>query len=301
MSLNSGNFFQRSIYIARFCIFSLVLASPFAQAQTASTDVNAGSLKFGPFTSGFEPTAGFKSGAEAENRAKAVFDFDGIQSDVNFAMSGAREGLFIVSWQIFDSPMAFNAGQLSSDTPQFEGVKKADTKVSSSATSNSNRMEYAVIRATGGSNDGLTFSSKGKNRIVGYWVNLPIQYKNPNNELTSGMLTVFYRGIEAESKKIKIDSIISSFLNSLEFSPGFSPVSYEKYKAEITKEKIRKELEKEMANKAMDNSGKDSKEPSPVNSVVIKDIYAVDQNGQCYRPSEKDGLVKIACPVHKSK
>ncbi len=301
MNFNVGNFIQRSIFIARLYILSLILSTQFVHAQSAANEINTGSLKFGPFISNFDGATGFKSGSDAENKAKALFDFDGIQSDINFAMSGPREGLFIVSWQFFDSPMAFSAGQLSSDVPQFEGVKKADTKVSSSATSNSNRIEYAVIRATGGSNDGLTFSSKGKTRLVGYWVNLPIQYKNPNNELTSGMLTVFYRGVETESKKIKIDSIIASFLNSLEFSPGITPISYEKYKAEVTKEKIRKELEKEMSSKASDTSGKDTKDSSSSNSVVIKEIYAVDQDGNCYRPTEKEGLKKVTCPVHKSK
>jgi hypothetical protein len=204
------------------------------QSQQAKLKTNE-PMKFGPFISNFQASADFKTGHEAEDKARELFANGGIESNIDFAMSGYRDGLFIVSWQFFEPSMAFSADQLTSSIPSIEFVKKSDTKVFPSSTNNANRFEYAITRATGFSNDNLTFTSKGKSRLVGYWVNLPIQFKNPRNEIESGMLSVFYRGIEVESKKIKIDLIISSFFNSLEFASGFKSISYENYKAEIQK------------------------------------------------------------------
>jgi hypothetical protein len=65
------------------------------------------------------------------------------------------------------------------------------------------------------------------------------------DEMLSGLLSVFYRGIETESRKNKIDSVIPAFMNSLEFKSGFSKISYENYKAEIQKKNIQRELETE--------------------------------------------------------
>jgi hypothetical protein len=216
------------------------------QSEQAKSNTN-GQMKIGPFISNFQASADFKSGYDAEGKARTLFTNDGIQSNIDFAMSGEQEGLFVVSWQVFEKGMAFTAVQLNQQgIPNFEFVKKSDTKVFVGSTNNANRFQYSITSATGLSNDNLTFVSKGKSRIVAYWVNLPIQFKNPSNEFESGMLSVFYRGIEAESKKIKIDSIISSFFNSLEFASGYKSISYENYKAEIIKKNIQRESETEV-------------------------------------------------------
>ena len=214
------------------------------QSEQAQSNTNE-PMKFGPFISNFQASTDFKTGHEADDKARELFANDGIESNIDFAMSGIRDGLFIVSWQFFEPSMAFSADQLTSSIPTFEFVKKADTKVFPSSTNNANRFEYAIYRATGFSNDNLTFTSKGKSRLVGYWVNLPIQFKNSKDEMLSGLLSVFYRGIETESRKNKIDSVIPAFMNSLEFKSGFSKISYENYKAEIQKKNIQRELETE--------------------------------------------------------
>jgi hypothetical protein len=280
--------------------FSMLIAPNFAFAQNPSSIPNS---NFGPFTSNFEIPSGWKSEDGSVAKAKNLFANDGIQSDINLVMSAPRDGVLIVSWQFFDAPMAFPAGQLIADIPTFEFVKKSDTKVFPGTTNNANRFEYALTRATGASNDNLTFSSKGKSRLVAYWVNLPIQLKNAKGELLSGMLSVFFRGSETEAKKNKVDSVISAFMDSLNLETGFTQISYEKYKDELTKEKLKKELMSEMAKNSdketlSDNTSKPT--PSPSTPMIV-DFYMVDKDGNCYRFEDKNSFKKITCPVHKSK
>jgi len=291
-----AKFFKLILFI-QFYIFSIFIIPNFSFAETPVT----GSIKeFGPFISNFEIPSDWKSDNNALSKANKIFTNDDIQSEINLALSAPRDGVLIVSWQFFESSMAFSADQLTSSIPTFEFVKKADTKVSPSSTNNANRFEYAIYRATGFSNDNLTFTSKGKSRLVGYWVNLPIQFKNSKDEMLSGMLSVFYRGSETESKKNKIDSVIPAFMNSLEFKEGFSKISYEKYKSDLAKEKIKNELIAEMAKESNKSISTDNanKTTSPKSTPNIVDFYMVDSEGICYRFEEKNSYKKVICPVH---
>jgi len=292
--------FIKFFVLFQFYAFSMFIAPNFVFAQNLTSGSN---FKFGPFTSNFESPSGWKSEDGSVTKANNLFSNDGIQSEINLAISAPRDGILIVSWQYFEAPMAFPAGQLISDIPSFEFVKKSDTKVFPGITNNTNRFEYALTRATGLSNDNLTFSSKGKSRLVAYWVNLPIQLKNAKGELLSGMLSVFYRGNEAEAKRNRVDSVISSFMDSLNIETGFAQISYEKYKEELTKEKIKKELMSEMAKNSgketpSENANKPTLSPS---TPMIVDFYMVDNEGSCYRFEDKNSHKRIACPVHKSK
>jgi len=291
-----AKFFKLILFI-QFYIFSIFIIPNFSFAETPVT----GSIKeFGPFISNFEIPSDWKSDNNALSKANKIFTNDDIQSEINLALSAPRDGVLIVSWQFFESSMAFSADQLTSSIPTFEFVKKADTKVFPSSTNNANRFEYAITRATGFSNDNLTFASKGKSRIVAYWVNMPIQAKNSNGERSTGMLTVFYRGIEAESKKNKIDSVIADFMNSLEFKAGFSIINFETYTADLAKEKIKKELISEMAKESNKSISTDNanKTTSPKSTPNIVDFYMVDSEGICYRFEEKNSYKKVICPVH---
>ena len=118
--------------------------------------------------------------------------------------------------------------------------------------------------------------------------------------MLSGMLSVFYRGSETESKKNKIDSVIPAFMNSLEFKEGFSKISYEKYKSDLAKEKIKNELIAEMAKESNKSISTDNanKTTSPKSTPNIVDFYMVDSEGYCYRFEEKNSYKKIICPVH---
>jgi len=307
--------FIKLFVVFQFYAFSMLGSPNFAFAQNPSPAPNS---NFGPFTSNFEIPSGWKSDEESVTKAKNLFANDGIQSAINLAISAPRDGTLIVSWQYFEAPMAFPAGQLISDIPSFEFVKKSDTKVFPVITNNSNRFEYALTRATGPSNDNLTFSSKGKSRLVAYWVNLPIQLNNSKGELLSGMLSVFYRGTDAEAKKNKVESVIYSFMDSLNIETGSSQISFEKYKEELTIAKLKKELipeirkelaaeirkelaaeiRKELAAEISSNSASQSTLLPPTPMIV--DFYMVDKEGNCYRFEDKNSHKRITCPVHKS-
>jgi hypothetical protein len=205
--------------------------------------------------------------------------------------------LFFVIWQEFKAGVGFNAGGLLLDLPTYDGIKKSDVKASIGTTSYDETIEFAVMKAVG-NGDGLQYISKGKNKTFGYLIHLPIQYKTPDNEFKSGMFSVFYRGSESDSKRIKIDSYIFNFMKSLTLKDGYTRVSLESYKNEFVKAKLRKEVEAELA-KSISKDGKTDPSSSiqtKTTMPVIKEIYMVDEDANCYKFSDNSGMKKIPCP-----
>jgi hypothetical protein len=133
------------------------------------------------------------------------------------------------------------------------------------------------------------------------------------------MLSVFYRGTDAEAKKNKVESVINSFMNSLNIETGSSQISFEKYKEELIIAKLKKELipeirkelepiirkeleaiiRKELEAEISSNSASQSTLLPPTPMIV--DFYMVDKEGNCYRFEDKNSHERITCPVHKSK
>jgi hypothetical protein len=223
---------------------------------------------------------------------------------VNFAFSNSQDAVMIASWQDFKPTVGVEVAQLTSEVPSFTGVRKSDLKMSSEISSGSTKFEYAWFKGIG-SGDNFVITGKGKIRYVGYWIHMPVQYKDSKGVLFSGMLSLFGRVNEQQSNKIKIDSVMTTFINSLELNNGFTKLTFDAHKNEVVEMRVRKKIEAEMAQ----SSNKDGKTPSTTEqqsailstAPMIKDIYAVDQEGNCYRPTDKEGLKKIICPVHKSK
>ena len=289
-------FFISNLFIFTFCSLT-------SHAQSNESIGNNWNSNIGPFVSKFELPSGWKDGEDALLKATNVYDREGMNYKVNLAFSNSQDAVMIASWQDFKPTVGVEVAQLTSETPNFTGIRKSDVKMSSELSSGSNKFEYALIKGTG-SGDSFVITGKGKIRYVGYWIYMPVQYKGSKGELFSGMLSLFGRVNEQQINKIKIDSVMTTFINSLELNNGFTKLTYDAHKNEVVEMRVRKKIEAEMAQ----SSNKDGKtistteQQSAILSTVpmIKDIYAVDQDGNCYRPTDKEGLKKIICPVHKS-
>lgn len=289
----------KHILIMFFSIFTLFNSNSFA--QNSESGENNWDSHIGPFTSKFEIPAGWKDGSEALAKAANLYEREGMSSKINFAISSGQEALFIASWQDFKPTLSVEVAQLTSEIPSLPGIKKSDVKMSAEYSANSNKIEYAMFKGVG-LGDNFVISGKGKTRYTGYWVHMPIQYKDNKGNLFSGMLSIFGRVNETSTNKLKLDAVISNFLASLDFDNGLTKLSFDAHKNEVVEARVRKKVESELAQSANKNGKAETAAAPPAASIpAIKEIYMVDAEGNCFKFTDKSGFAPVSCPVHKSK
>jgi len=292
------SFIKNSKLVIVLLHFLVLSFSVFAQNETENNSTSG----IGPFTSKFQIPPGWKMGNDALSKASALYEREGMTSKINFAMTYGQDGILIASWRDFTYPVAAEVSQLTNEIPPLPGIKKSDIKMSVEVALNSDRFEYAFFKGIG-PGDNLTITGKGKSRYTGYWVHMPIQYKDSKGNLLSGMLSIFARSSESQTNKLKIDSIINNFISSLDFDAEFRKISFDTHKREVVEAIIRKKIasENSTASKNTQSETTNGSQQSSVTQPIIKDIYMVDNEGKCYRFIDKEGLKITSCPDHSAK
>ena len=292
---------RNSIARLFICFLSLIFLTSATFAQNTNSGESSWDSHIGPFSSKFQIPGGWKIGEDAVSKASSLYEREGMTAKINLAMTFGQEGIFIASWQDFEYPIAAEVAQLTNEKPPLPGVKNSDIKMSVETASNAGKFEYAFFRGVG-NGDNFSISGKGKSRYTGYWVHMPIQYKNDKGALLSGMLSIFARVNESQTSKLRIDSVINNFISSLDFESQFHKISFDAHKKEVVESLLRKKIEAEMAQSANKNGKAETATAPPAASIpAIKEIYMVDAEGNCFKFGDKSGFAPITCPTHKSK
>jgi hypothetical protein len=287
-----------------FFFFSQFFLFSFSVFANNSVEIESNwNSRIGPFTSKFQTPLGWNTGNDALSKSASLYEREGMTAKIDFAMTFGQEGILIASWQDFTYPTAAEVAQLTNEIPPLPGVKRSDIKMSVEVASNATKFEYAFFKGVG-AGDNFSITGKGKKRYTGYWVHMPIQYKDSKGNLLSGMLSIFARVNESQTNKLKVDSIINGFISSLDFDNDFRKISYEAHRKEVIEANIRKKIESELAqsvNKDVKPSSSIEQPSTSTTLPVIKQIYMVDADDNCYSFIENAGFKKTNCPDHKLK